>query len=79
MGLGATDTAMARSPLKTVMGPVYGMDKTEDELLQLVVNNIPMKKIGMPDDMANAVDFFLSDLSSYITGQIVCVAGGMDL
>lgn len=70
---------MARSPLKTVMGPVYGMDKTEDELLQLVVNNIPMKKIGMPDDMANAVDFFLSDLSSYITGQIVCVAGGMDL
>ena len=61
------------------MGPVYGMDKTEDELLQLVVNNIPMKKIGRPHDMANAVDFFLSDLSSYITGQIVCVAGGMDL
>jgi 3-oxoacyl-[acyl-carrier protein] reductase len=75
--LGATDTAMARAPLKTVMGPLYGMDKTEDELLQLVVQNIPMGRIGQPDDMANAVDFLLSDLSSYVTGQILCVAGGM--
>jgi 3-oxoacyl-[acyl-carrier protein] reductase len=53
------------------------MDKTEDELLQLVVQNIPMGRIGKPDDMANAVDFLLSDLSSYVTGQILCVAGGM--
>ena len=68
---------MARAPLKTVMGPLYGMDKTEDELLQLVVQNIPMGRIGMPNDMANAVDFLLSDLSSYVTGQILCVAGGM--
>lgn len=68
---------MARTPLKTVMGPLYGMDKTDDELLECVVQNIPMKRIGTPDDMANSVDFLLSDLSSYITGQIICVAGGM--
>jgi len=74
---GATDTVMARTPLKVVVGPLYGMDKTDDELLELVVKNIPMGRIGMPEDMANAVDFFLSDLSSYVTGQILCVAGGM--
>jgi len=68
---------MARTPLKTVMGPVYGMDKSDDELLQCVVQNIPMGRIGTADDMANAVDFLLSDLASYVTGQILCVAGGM--
>lgn len=68
---------MARKPLKTVMGPVYGLDKTDDDLLECVVQNIPMKRIGTPDDMANAVLFLLSDLSSYVTGQILCVAGGM--
>jgi len=68
---------MARASLKVVMGPVFGMDKTDEELLQKVVDaNIPMGRIGTPDDMANAVDFFLSDMSNYITGQFVAVAGG---
>jgi len=74
---GTTDTPMARGPIKVVMGPVYGADKTEEELLAMVVKNIPMGRIGLPDDIANAVDFFLSDLSSYVTGQCLCVAGGM--
>lgn len=74
--LGATDTAMARAPLRTVQGPKFGMDKTEDELLECVAQLIPMKRFGTPDDVANAVNFLLSDLASYITGQIITVAGG---
>ena len=38
---------------------------------------IPMKRGGTVDDIANAVLFFASDLSTYITGQVLHVNGGM--
>lgn len=67
---------MARVPLQTVMGPVFGKDKTDDELLAHVAAAIPMRRIGTPDDMANSINFLLSDLASFVTGQILCVGGG---
>ncbi len=41
------------------------------------LDSIKMKRIGQPEDVANAVLFFASDLSSYITGQVLGVDGGM--
>jgi 3-oxoacyl-[acyl-carrier protein] reductase len=38
---------------------------------------IPMKRMGTPDDVAQAVKFLLSDQASYITGQVIHVNGGM--
>jgi 3-oxoacyl-[acyl-carrier protein] reductase len=38
---------------------------------------IPLKRGGIPDDVANACVFLASDLSSYITGQVIHVDGGM--
>lgn len=38
---------------------------------------IPMRKYGQPEDVARAVAFLASDESSYITGQVLCVDGGM--
>jgi 3-oxoacyl-[acyl-carrier protein] reductase len=38
---------------------------------------IPMKKLGSIDDVAVAVAFFASDAAGYITGQVLCVDGGM--
>lgn len=38
---------------------------------------IPLKRAGMPADVANAVVFLLSDMSTYITGQVLQVDGGM--
>jgi 3-oxoacyl-[acyl-carrier protein] reductase len=38
---------------------------------------IPLKRGGTPDDVANACVFLASDLSSYITGQVIHVDGGM--
>jgi 3-oxoacyl-[acyl-carrier protein] reductase len=39
--------------------------------------SIPLKRGGTPLDVANAVLFLASDLSSYITGQVIQVCGGM--
>lgn len=39
--------------------------------------NIPLKRAGEPDDVANACVFLASDLSAYITGQVLPVCGGM--
>ena len=40
-------------------------------------NRHPLKRIGTPDDLANMVEFLLSNNSSWITGQILHVDGGM--
>ena len=37
----------------------------------------PMAKLGQPEDVAHAVAFFASDEAAYITGQVLCVDGGM--
>ena len=41
------------------------------------VKSIGMKKIGKPEDVANVALFLASDLSEYVTGQIIGVDGGM--
>jgi 3-oxoacyl-[acyl-carrier protein] reductase len=38
---------------------------------------IPMKRMGTPEDVAQAVKFLLSDQAAYITGQVIHVNGGM--
>ena len=45
---------------------------------QYVLSKIVLGKIGEPKDVANAVLFLASDLSSYVTGQVINVDGGMN-
>ena len=44
-----------------------------------IKTSIPVKRLGQPDDISNAVLFLASDESSYITGQILKVDGGLTL
>ncbi len=41
------------------------------------VKGIPLKRGGSPEDVANTVLYLASDLSAYVSGQIICVDGGM--
>jgi 3-oxoacyl-[acyl-carrier protein] reductase len=41
------------------------------------VAGVPLRRIGTPEDIANAVSFLVSDQASYISGQILYVDGGM--
>jgi NAD(P)-dependent dehydrogenase (short-subunit alcohol dehydrogenase family) len=40
---------------------------------------IPMRRLGRPEDIAHAVDFFISDEASFITGQTLFVCGGLSV
>lgn len=42
-----------------------------------IVNNIPLNRAGVPDDVAGAVLYYVSDLGSWITGQVAEINGGM--
>ncbi len=42
-----------------------------------MVKDIPISRAGRPEDVANAVAFFAAEQSSYLTGQVLCVDGGM--
>lgn len=42
-------------------------------------DTVPVKRIGTPEDIANAVEFFLAPASSYVTGQTLYVCGGRSL
>ena len=42
-----------------------------------MAKGIPLGRPGNPEDVANAVAFFAAEQSSYLTGQVLCVDGGM--
>ena len=60
---GFIDTEMAR--------------KLAQPIIDAAVELIPMKRMGTPEEVAKAVAFLASDDAGYITGQVLCVDGGM--
>jgi len=52
-------------------------EKLSAEVVEGWRNNIPLKRGGTPEDVANACVFLASDLSAYVTGQVLNVDGGM--
>lgn len=51
-------------------------DKIPDDIKNEMMKNIPLQKLGQPSDIADAVEFLISDKASYITGQVLSVNGG---
>ena len=52
-------------------------DVLKDEVKDEIAKNIPLKRMGETKDVANLVKFLASEESSYITGQVINVDGGM--
>ena len=50
-----------------------------DKYVEEIVNTIPSKRVGRPEDIAKAALFLASDMSDYITGQTLMVDGGLGL
>lgn len=52
-------------------------DVLKDEIKEEIAKTIPLKRMGVAQDVANVVRFLASEESSYITGQVINVDGGM--
>lgn len=67
-----TVNSIAPGFIKTAM-----TDVLPDEIKNSMLNSIPIKRFGEPQDIANTTLFLASDEASYITGQTIHVNGGM--
>ena len=60
-----------------------GITKTDmvaalpEQMIKPLINAIPLRRIGEPDDIINAFLFLASDMASYVTGEILSVDGAM--
>ena len=52
-------------------------DKLDEKSRNALLEHIPAKTLGRPEDVANAALFLASELSSYVTGEVLRVDGGM--
>ena len=69
-------------PIRTSFYDAMIGSMTEDEkdkFFGMLGTNVPLRRVGTPEDIAGAALFFASELSSFITGQSLCVAGGLPL
>lgn len=64
--------AVAPGMIETAM-----TDAINEAAREKIIAGIPFGEIGKPEDVANVVAFLASDESRYITGQVICVDGGM--
>lgn len=71
-GRGVTVNAVAPGFIDTSMTGVLP-EKVRKEMSA----GIPMKRIGLPEDVANVISFLCSEESSYVTGEVIRVDGGM--
>ncbi|MBQ8383087.1 MAG: 3-oxoacyl-[Clostridia bacterium] len=69
---GITCNAVAPGFIDTGMTAVLS-----DAAKEAFLSQIPVKRVGTPEDVANAVAFLASEASSYITGEVIKVTGGM--
>ena len=52
-------------------------DALSEKVKEAVTQQIPKKRFGEPSEIAHAVSFLAEEESGYITGQVLCVDGGM--
>jgi 3-oxoacyl-[acyl-carrier protein] reductase len=69
--------AIAPGPIRTEL--FERANPPDNPRTRQIVDAIPMGRLGEPDDVANAVAFFLDQRSEFVTGQVLYVCGGVTL
>jgi acetoacetyl-CoA reductase/3-oxoacyl-[acyl-carrier protein] reductase len=73
-GIGVTVNTVAPGFIATEM-----LEHVPEKVLEGIKEKIPVGRLGRPDEIARAVHFLAADQSSFITGAILSVNGGMDM
>ena len=69
-----TVNAIAPGYIKTDM-----TDRLSEEQKDRILSRVPLGRFGLPEDVANMVNFLISDKADYITGQVFRIDGGMEI
>ena len=72
---GITANAIGPGPIRTAL-----FDKAnppDAPRTQKIIQAVPVKRVGTPDDVAHAVAYMLDERSGFVTGQVLYVCGGM--
>ncbi len=72
---GITVNCVAPGPIATTA--FWQNNSPDSESTRSLIASIPLKRMGTPQDVANAVGFFCSDDASFVTGQTLFVCGGV--
>lgn len=72
---GITSNAIGPGPIKTELFQKANPDNSPRT--KAIINSVPVKRIGLPDDVAHAVSYMLDERSGFVTGQILYVCGGI--
>jgi 2-hydroxycyclohexanecarboxyl-CoA dehydrogenase len=75
---GVTANVVCPGPTDTAMLAEVAKGQGE-KIIDAMTRAVPMKRLAMPEDIANAVAFFASEESGYITGQTLSVSGGLTM
>jgi 3-oxoacyl-[acyl-carrier protein] reductase len=78
---GITSNAVAPGFIETAMtaATAQRLGTTIDEMRARIAGSIPVRRGGLPEDVANIVAFLAAEESGYITGQVIYVDGGRGL
>ncbi|MEU9022170.1 SDR family NAD(P)-dependent oxidoreductase [Actinomadura sp. NPDC048394] len=76
-GDGVTSNVVCPGPTDTPM--VRTVSERHPDLLAKLARQIPLRRIGRPDDVSGMVAFLCTDRAGYITGQTVSVSGGITM
>jgi 3-oxoacyl-[acyl-carrier protein] reductase len=79
--LGITANAIAPGFIETAMTKATAerIGTTIEAMREGVASTVPVRRGGVPEDIANAVAFFAAEESGYVTGQVLYVDGGSEL
>ncbi len=68
---GPTDTALLATVTDAAANP--------EKLREAFRRSIPMGRLGLPDDLVGAIQYFASDAAAFVTGQVLSVSGGLTM
>ena len=77
---GITANCVCPGPTETpLLKEIVGKGERADRVMSAIVRAVPMKRLGVPEDLGPAVVFLASDGASFIKGQTLSVSGGLTM